>query len=88
MCIAVYTSLSYIYYVLTLRTRASLCVYTQTAYRLMHVDQSRSVHLYIYVCACGHPSIFRYMYFVETRVWACICGGCARGCARVGCICL
>jgi hypothetical protein len=32
----------------------------------------------------GHPSIFRYMYFGAASRRACECGGCARGCARVG----
>jgi hypothetical protein len=47
--------------------------------------QSPSIHRNIYINVCGHPSIFRYTYFGAAPS---VCGGCARGCARVVCICL
>ncbi len=52
-----------------------------------HLFVYRDIHLSVY----GHPSIMRYMNLwigIETRVPACGCGGCARGGARVECICL
>jgi hypothetical protein len=73
----------------TLCTQVSICRCTRHAYRWVHVDQLPSIHLDIYV----RMDVYVYLDTCTSErhrgalASARLCG-CARGRARVGCICL